>query len=337
MTTSPTLLPIAPAGSGIAYRHYRGLEEIPGMAAANAKFQAHIGRLGPVDVAAMQHRFTHLVNSDAQMDCIVAVLDGRTVGFSRAEWHDLVDGDRIYDIRAAVDPAAWGQGIWDGLLTWTEARLRVVARENRTSRRSWFASFAFGGDDEGIDALLRHGYEAVRWDAEMLRPDLDDIPDVPAPAGYVLRVPEADEMPAVFAMTVAAFREHWGEYESGDHHLDEWLDDPRFRRDLVVVAWAGDQPAACVANVLMTAPDGSIRGLLDGVSTHPAHRRRGLARAAIAESLRLLRDAGARSAYLGVDTDNQNRALALYESCGFRVASRGASYRKPFDGPETDR
>jgi mycothiol synthase len=146
-----------------------------------------------------------------------------------------------------------------------------------------------------------------------------------------------DEMPAVFAMTIAAFREHWGEYEAGDRHLDEWLDDPRFRRDLVVVAWAGDQPAACVANVLTTAPDGSIRGLLDGVSTHPAHRRRGLARAAIAESLRLLRDAGARSAYLLVDTDNQNRALALYESCGFRVASRGASYRKPFDGAEIDR
>ena len=72
------------------------------------------------------------------------------------------------------------------------------------------------------------------------------------------------------------------------------------------------------------------RGLLDGVTTHPRHRRLGLARACIAESLRRLRAAGATSAYLGVDTDNQNRAYALYESCGFRVATSGTSYRKPF-------
>jgi mycothiol synthase len=75
-----------------------------------------------------------------------------------------------------------------------------------------------------------------------------------------------------------------------------------------------------------------VRGLLDGVATHPDHRRRGLARACIAESLRRLRDAGATSAYLGVDTDNHNRALALYESCGFRKVSGSTSYRKPFDG-----
>jgi ribosomal protein S18 acetylase RimI-like enzyme len=59
------------------------------------------------------------------------------------------------------------------------------------------------------------------------------------------------------------------------------------------------------------------RCLLDAVATHPGHRRLGLARAAINHSLRLLRDEGATSAYLGVDTGNHNRAMALYESCGF--------------------
>lgn len=32
---------------------------------------------------------------------------------------------------------------------------------------------------------------------------------------------------------------------------------------------------------------------------------------------------------LGVDAQNPNGALQLYESCGFRVTNRGASYRKP--------
>jgi len=89
-----------------------------------------------------------------------------------------------------------------------------------------------------------------------------------------------------------------------------------------------------VSNLLEVAADGTVRGLLDSVCTHPGHRRRGLARAAVTESLRRLRDAGASSAYLGVDTQNQNQAAALYESCGFRIASRSTTYRKPFDGVE---
>jgi ribosomal protein S18 acetylase RimI-like enzyme len=100
------------------------------------------------------------------------------------------------------------------------------------------------------------------------------------------------------------------------------------------VAWEGDRPAACVANVLEPRSEGGVSGLLEAIATHPDHRRRGLARAAIAYSLALLRDAGATSAYLGVDTDNANRALALYKSCGFRVATRSATYRKPFDEGE---
>ena len=45
-------------------------------------------------------------------------------------------------------------------------------------------------------------------------------------------------------------------------------------------------------------------------------------------------DEGATSAYLGVDTDNHNRATALYESCGFRMASQSTAYRKPFSRQE---
>ena len=52
----------------------------------------------------------------------------------------------------------------------------------------------------------------------------------------------------------------------------------------------------------------------------------------MARSLELLRAEGATTAYLGVDTDNDNRALGLYESCGFVVVSTSVSYRKPMPG-----
>lgn len=335
MTTTLTPLPVAAAGSGVAYRPYRGLADVAGMGAANARLRASIGQLEPIDIPAMEHRYTHLVNSDPLTDCVVAERDGTTAGYARVEWHDLQDGDRVYESIVVVEPAASGLGITDALLAWAEARLREIAADHVTTRRSWFGSFVFDGVTELERSLATHGYEAVRWDAEMLRPDLADLAEVAVPDGYALRIPSEAELPAVFEMLVLAFAEHWGEHEAEEQRFDDWVDDPRFRRDLVVVAWApGDRPAAAVLNLLEAAPDGSVRGLLDGVATHPDHRRRGLARACIAESLRLLRDEGATSAYLGVDTDNHNRALALYESCGFRVASGSTSYRKPFSPRE---
>jgi ribosomal protein S18 acetylase RimI-like enzyme len=140
----------------------------------------------------------------------------------------------------------------------------------------------------------------------------------------------------VFDLMVTAFGEHWGEYDAGDQRFDDWAGDPRFRRDLTVVAWHGTVPAVCLSNIIESAPDGTIRGYLESLATHPDHRRRGLARAALGESLRRLLAAGAASAWLGVDTDNPNLALTLYEACGFRVVTRSATYRKPFE-PGTDR
>ena len=69
--------------------------------------------------------------------------DGTTAGYARVEWHDLTDGDRLYESTVVVEPAASGLGITDALLEWAEARLREVAGGNETSRRSWFGSFVF--------------------------------------------------------------------------------------------------------------------------------------------------------------------------------------------------
>ena len=306
------------------------------MGAANARLRSHVGVLDPIDIDAMRHRYTHLVNSNPLEDCLVVERDGTTVGYARVEWHDLVDGDRIYDHTVVVEPDAWGAGIAAALIDWSEGRSVEIAAANPTARRTWLANYAFGGDVEVESALQGRGYAAVRWDAEMLRPDLEDIPVVGLADGYHLRHPTPDELPRVFDMAVAAFAEHWGQHEADEQRIEEWVDDPRFRIDLAVVAWRGDEPAALVMNFLEHAAQRVRSGLLEDVCTHPDHRRLGLARACIAESLRRLRDAGATSAYLGVDTDNHNRAYALYESCGFNVATSGTSYRKPLPSIEDD-
>jgi ribosomal protein S18 acetylase RimI-like enzyme len=71
------------------------------------------------------------------------------------------------------------------------------------------------------------------------------------------------------------------------------------------------------------------RGWLERISVRRPWRRRGLGRAITAEALRRLRDAGLRDAMLGVDADNPNGALELYEGLGFEVAQRSMVFGWP--------
>ena len=100
-----------------------------------------------------------------------------------------------------------------------------------------------------------------------------------------------------------------------------------------VIAFDGDEVAGGILNAIdadQNAALGLQRGWLGGVFTRRAWRRRGLATALIAESLRLLRDRGMTSAGLGVDADNPSGALGLYEGLGFAVDSRSTAWRRPF-------
>jgi ribosomal protein S18 acetylase RimI-like enzyme len=161
----------------------------------------------------------------------------------------------------------------------------------------------------------------------------DPLPDVRLPEGFELRPVPPEALRSFWEHTVSVFADTFGEQRHGEDDFASWRDDPSRDRTLDVVAWHGDEVAAYVLNQLDTGPDGSRRGELHEVGTVSAYRRRGLARALVARSLRVLRDRGARSAYLGVDLQNPNQALTLYESCGFRVVNSSLTYRRPFDGP----
>jgi len=66
------------------------------------------------------------------------------------------------------------------------------------------------------------------------------------------------------------------------------------------------------------------RGYLQRVAVHPEARRRGWGRALVLDALRWLRRHDARRALVNTQWENQG-ALALYESCGFRRLPVGLS------------
>ena len=134
-------------------------------------------------------------------------------------------------------------------------------------------------------------------------------------------------MRRVFDADVEAFRDHFGWTEGSDAKFAEFVEDPDLDPALWLVAFDGDEVAGAVLNGIHVDADGAVSGWLDSIFTRRPWRRRGLARALIARSLVLLRDRGLDAASLGVDLTNPHQALALYESCGFRMIS--SAHRLP--------
>jgi ribosomal protein S18 acetylase RimI-like enzyme len=74
---------------------------------------------------------------------------------------------------------------------------------------------------------------------------------------------------------------------------------------------------------------GRLRGYTEDIAVRRPWRRRGLARALIAQSLAALKQRGMTAAALGVDAENPTGALRLYESLGFRPFKRWTTFRRP--------
>ena len=167
----------------------------------------------------------------------------------------------------------------------------------------------------------------------MLRPTLDDIPDLPLPPGIVVRPADPEHYRAIWKAIDETARDEWGyrPFTEDDYH--SWMRNPSFQPHLWQVAW--ETATESVVGHVLTYIDhaenegaGRKRGYTEGIGVVPAWRRRGLAAALIARSLQAQKAAGMEEFGLVVDSENCSGALSLYERCGFRVVERNAVYRK---------
>ena len=327
--------PFTPAIEGLAFRSFRGIDaDLPAMHEANRQSRIADGELEPIVYASMRTSYEHLERSDPATDILVVELGGEAVGYSRVEWSDTNDGDRLYTANCVLRPDARRREIRAAVLRWSEARRRAIAKlQPDDGRPRWLTQFGSDGDADEAIVLEAAGYERHRRFFSMLRPDLEAIPDVPLPDGLEVRSIPIDRpsMRRVFDADAEAFRDHFGWVDGSDEAFASFVEDPTTDPTLWVVAFDGEEIAGGVLNGIHEGHDGRPGGWLESVFTRRPWRRRGLARALIARSLTLLRDRGVGTAALGVDSENANQALSLYESCGFRMVSSTSVWRRPLD------
>ena len=268
----------------------------------------------------------------AARDLDFAEIEGKVVAFAERNWVDTTDGKREYRVNGAVLPEWQRRGIGQALLRLNEQRVRDLAASHETVNEKVVGSWSNDRQGGRIALLRENGYQPVRWFFEMIRDLSAPIPEVPLPDGIEVRPVTMDSIRQIWKADTEAFKDHWGGFDDSDAHLKAWMDGPNFDPTLWLIAWDGDEIAAGVTNGISPEENealGTRRGWLHTVFTRRQWRKRGLANALIARSLVLIKERGMDFGVLGVDADNPNGALGLYERNGFKVLERSTAWRKP--------
>jgi len=322
-------------------RAYQGPQDHPLMTPVANAVRAHNGDPEVGTVADMDNYYSRFDQERLLRDCALVEVDGRVVAYGRFSWESMATGDEIVSGVLNVDPRYRGGQIEGLLLGHAIERAEELAIALSAGRGIPLSVGVTDRDPELRAAAEALGFRPVRQFAHLVRPNLEAIPEIPLPAGFAVRRIPADDQAMhrrVWEASARAFQGSWGEEVPTERDYQRWLESPDFDPPLWRVAFHGEEIAGQILNYLdaQRDPDGGRLGWTESISVQPEFRRRGIARALLAESLRAVRDAGATRAALGADLQNPNEAATLYQSMGFRIVSVNHEYRLgPF--PRTGR
>ena len=286
----------------------------------------------PESMARDYAAFTAVV-CDPLQDCILAELDGELVGYGRCWRFMQADGLTLHSQIGFV-PGRWrSRGIGRVLQGWIEQRHCAVAVQLPGGRHVHHA-YVQQGEEARARLLQASCYAPIRHYFEMRNTELQAAPVFPMPHGLELRAVLPEQYRAIWDAHHAAFQDHWGMAPPLPRDYERWLESRVFQPERWQVAWEGNQVAGQVRAFINEDENRHLsrrRGYTEFISVGRKWRRRGLARALIARSLRLLASEGMAESALTVDGENLTGANRVYADCGIRVVKRNTIYRKPLD------
>jgi GNAT superfamily N-acetyltransferase len=222
------------------------------------------------------------------------------------------------------------------LLRRSEERLRELAREHPQGITKYIETYAHAEKNDWSSVLELEGYSPTWHLFEMVRPDLDNIPDLPLPEGVEVRQVRPEHYKTVWDAMKEALRDErsFSEDRYGDVAFEKELKEPIFSPEIWQIAWAGSEVIGGVHNYIKREENKALGrkwGHTERIFVARGWRKRGVARALIARSLKVLKDQGMEAATLDVDTENPSGALRVYESLGYKPTEHFVFYKKSLD------
>lgn len=268
---------------------------------------------------------------DPTEDVVLVFRAEQPVAMATNRWVDIAGRGRAHRHMCSVLPEWRNRGIGHALLHWGRSELQGKAAVHHPDN-PYFMTMC-SSKAVGEQSLLEaHGYHPTEHFAEMVRTDLEAIPELDVPGGLEVRKVEETHLRAIYEAETEAFRDHWGFSEPTEKGWTRFLNAPHQDPSMWKVAWSGDRVIGIIRNFINASENeeyGRLRGWTEDISTHRDWRGRGVAAALIALSLRELKDRGMTEAALRVHTDNPNGAFGLYEKMGFRLTHLDAVWEAP--------
>ena len=262
--------------------------------------------------------------------CLWEDADSKLVGLGYlwiTEPSDVIDGY----LSIHVHPNLRGYDLESQIIQWGETRMHQVRQE-----RGFEVKLRSGCRDsfsQRITTLENHGFTVARFFFTMERSLLEPIPQPELPEGFTLRKTNPKQDVALWVeLFNQAFQDHWNHHDVTVENLQHWLNDENYRPDLdlIVVSPDGQFAACCYGEIF---PEENLykerkEGWIGVLATRREFRRMGIGKALLLSNLHQLKAAGMDVAKLGVDADNPNGALGLYESISFQKIYTTLSYVK---------
>ncbi|MCC7164737.1 MAG: GNAT family N-acetyltransferase [Anaerolineae bacterium] len=275
--------------------------------------------------------YADLKNFDAANDLLLIERDAELVGYADGRWTESTDESFVYFQWIFVLPEWRGRGVEDELLRATKERQRSYAMQNPQHFTHWY-ELSVADSQTWLQTLVqKNEYQPVRYLADMVCSNLDNIPNLELPPGIETRLVHREQWRAIWDADGEAFSEHWGRVVEDESDYQRFANNPRWNSDLWQVAWEGDQIVGMVLNYVEALENEKYnykRGYTENIGVRKPWRGRGIAQALLVKSMKMFREMGFDHTALGVDTENATGAFHLYEKVGYRQVRSTAVFRK---------
>lgn len=258
---------------------------------------------------------------DPQTQSWFAEKDGKTIGVAECYWFDLpLEKRRVMRVGVNWRKEYFGTALPDMLFDLSESKCRQMVAGMDTDLELVFSSWTMKKAEARHAVFKAHGYQDVRYFFNMTRDSAKVLEEYPLPEGIVIRSAQKSEYRKVFAAIGEAFQDHWGYSAQSEEQFQAWQQDRHFQPALWKIAWEGEEVVGTVLNYVDEVENEEFnrkRGYTETICIRRPWRGKGIAKAIIAESIRMFTAMGMEECALGVDAENPNGALKLYQHLGF--------------------
>jgi len=322
----------APSINGISFRRFESDSDYSAMSTISTKSWLADGFEWIQTAQDIASSYRDTEDRNPFKDILLIEGGSETVGYGEINIEKRDDRTVILWNSVHLLPEWRGRGIREAVFEFNEKELK--ARAKAASSRGFFQVWANDAPNDWKSIVLANGFKPSWHVLEMVRRNLDDIPHHHLPEGLEVRPISSGDYRQIWeGMRQAYSEEPWfTESRFDEAHFRQWVDSPDFSSDLWQVAWDSDKVVGTVQNFVKKEENetfGRKRGHTERIFVIPSWQRRGVARALISRSLRMLREMGLKEATLDVTAENVSGALHLYESMGYRAINHFTFYRKP--------